>query len=42
VIIADRVDEPKRRVPEDPELVERSQRRYYQRLKRKFEKPRKK
>ena len=37
-----RVDEPRRRVVEDPELVERSQRRYYQRLKRKFEKPRKK
>src|SRR4030095_9136895 len=36
------VDEPRRRIAEDPELVERSQRRYYQRLKRKFEKPRKK
>jgi hypothetical protein len=42
VITAVRVDEPKRRVAEDPELIERSQRRYYQRLKRKFEKPRKK
>ncbi|MDP2602814.1 MAG: hypothetical protein Q8S00_09520 [Deltaproteobacteria bacterium] len=42
VITAARVDEPRRRVAEDPELVERSQRRYYQRLKRKFEKPRKK
>ena len=42
VINAARVDEPRRRVVEDPELVERSQRRYYQRLKRKFEKPRKK
>jgi hypothetical protein len=42
VIIATRVDEPRRRVAENPELVERSQRRYYQRLKRKFKKPRKK
>jgi hypothetical protein len=42
VITAARVDEPRRRVAEDPQLVERSQRRYYQRLKRKFEKPRKK
>jgi hypothetical protein len=42
VITAVRVDEPRRRVAEDPELIERSQRRYYQRLKRKFEKPRKK
>jgi hypothetical protein len=42
VITAARVDEPRRRIAEDPELVERSQRRYYQRLKRKFEKPRKK
>jgi hypothetical protein len=42
VITAARVDEPRRRVAEDPELVERSQRRYYQRLKQKFEKPRKK
>jgi hypothetical protein len=42
VITTARVDEPRRRVVEDPELVERSQRRYYQRLKRKFEKPRKK
>jgi hypothetical protein len=42
VITAARVDEPRRRVVENPELVERSQRRYYQRLKRKFEKPRKK
>jgi hypothetical protein len=38
VITAARVDESRRRVVEDPELVERSQRRYYQRLKRKFEK----
>src|SRR5262245_20335493 len=42
VITATRVDEPRRRIAEDPELVERSQRRYYQRLKRKFEKRRKK
>ena len=42
VITAVRVDEPRRRVAEDPESVERSQRSYYQRLKRKFEKPRKK
>ncbi len=42
VITAVRVDEPRHRVAEDPELVERSQRRYYQRLKRKFEKPKKK
>jgi hypothetical protein len=42
VITAARVDEPRRRIAEDPELVERSQRRYYQRLKRKFEKPSKK
>jgi hypothetical protein len=42
VITAARVDEPRRRIAEDPELVERSQRRYYQRLKRKFEKLRKK
>jgi hypothetical protein len=42
VITASRVDEPKRRIAEDPKLVERSQRRYYQRLKRKFEKARKK
>ena len=38
VITAAHVDEPRRRIAEDPELVERSQRRYYQRLKRKFEK----
>lgn len=38
VITAARVDEPKRRITEDPKLVERSQKRYYQRLKRKFEK----
>ena len=38
VITAAHVDEPRRRSAEDPELVERSQRRYYQRLKRKFEK----
>jgi hypothetical protein len=38
VITATQVDEPRRRIVEDPELVERSQRRYYQRLKRKFEK----
>ena len=42
VITATRVDEPRRRMAEDPELVERSQRRYYQRLKRKFERPRRK
>jgi hypothetical protein len=42
VINAVRVDEPRRRVAEDPKLVERSQRRYYQRLKRKFEKTKKK
>lgn len=42
VITAGRVDEPRRRIAEDPELVERSKRRYYQRLKRKFEKPKKK
>ncbi len=42
VITAARVDEPRRRIVEDPKLVERSQRRYYQRLKRRFEKPRKK
>jgi hypothetical protein len=42
VITAARVDEPRQHVAEDPELVERSQRRYYQRLKRKFEKPTKK
>ena len=39
VITAAQVDEPRRRIAEDPELVERSQRRVYQRLKRKFEKP---
>jgi hypothetical protein len=38
VITAERVDPPRRRVSEDPKLIERSQRRYYQRLKRKFEK----
>ena len=42
VIAAARVDEPKRRTAEDPEFVKRSQRRYYQRLKRKFEKSGKK
>src|SRR4029453_13557827 len=42
VITVARVDEPRRRIAEDPELVERSQRRYYQRLKRKFEKLRRK
>jgi hypothetical protein len=42
VITTARVDEPRRRIAEDPELVERSQRRYYERLKRKFERPRKK
>jgi hypothetical protein len=42
VINATRVDEPKRRIAEDPKLVERSQRQYYQRLKRKFEKSKKK
>ena len=30
-------DQPRRRIPEDAKLVERSQRRVYQRLKRKFE-----
>jgi hypothetical protein len=42
VIKAGRVDEPRRRIAEDPKLVERSQRRYYQRLKRKFETSKKK
>jgi hypothetical protein len=42
VITAARVDEPRRRIAEDPDLMERSQRRYYQRLKRKFEKSKKK
>ena len=42
VTTAARVDEPRRRIAEDPELVERYQKRYYQRLKRKFEKPKKK
>jgi hypothetical protein len=42
VINAARVDEPRRRIAEDPKVVERSQRRYYQRLKRKFEKPKRK
>jgi hypothetical protein len=42
VINAARVDEPRRRVVEDPKLVERSQRRYYQRLKRRFKRARKK
>ena len=42
VIAAVRVDEPKRRIAQDPEFVERSRRRYYQRLKRKFEKSGKK
>jgi hypothetical protein len=42
VTTAARVDEPRHRIAEDPELVERSQKRYYQRLKRKFEKPKKK
>ena len=42
VITAACVDEPRRRVAEDPKLVERAQRRYYQRLKRKFENPRRK
>jgi hypothetical protein len=42
VIDAARVDEPRRRIVEDSKLVERSQRRYYQRLKRKFEKSKKK
>jgi len=41
VIKTARVDEPQRRIAEDPKLVERSQRRVYQRLKRKFEKPKK-
>jgi len=40
VITAERVDEPRRRVAEDPKSIERSQRLYYQHLKRKFEKPR--
>jgi hypothetical protein len=42
VITAARVDEPRRRIAEDPKVVERSQRRYYRRLKRKFEKSKKK
>lgn len=42
VITATRVDEPRRRMAEDPELVERSQKRYYQCLKRRFEKSNKK
>jgi hypothetical protein len=42
VINATRVDEPRQRITEDPRAVERSQRRYYQRLKRKFEKARRK
>lgn len=42
VITAACVDEPRRRVTEDPKLVERAQRRYSRRLKRKFEKSRKK
>ncbi len=42
VITAARVDEPRRRIAADPKLVECSQRRYYQRLKRKFEKGKKK
>jgi hypothetical protein len=42
VINAACVDEPTRRIAEDPKAVERSQRRYYQRLKRKFEKANKK
>jgi hypothetical protein len=33
VITAARVDEPRRRIAADPKWVERSQRRYYQRLK---------
>lgn len=41
VISAARVDEPQRRVAEDPKFVERSQRRVYRRLKRKFEKRKK-
>ena len=40
VITAERVDEPRCRVAEDPRSIERSQRRYYQHLKRMFEKPR--
>jgi hypothetical protein len=42
VLTAARVDEPRRRIAEDPKLLERSQRRYYRRLKRKFEKSKKK
>ena len=42
VITASSVDEPRRHIVNDPKSIERSQRRYYQRLKRKFEKPRKK
>ena len=42
VITAARVDEPRRRITQDPDFVERSQKRYYQRLKRKFEKSGKK
>ena len=36
VITATQVDEPRRRVMDDPKSIERSQKRYYQRLKRKF------
>jgi hypothetical protein len=42
VITATRVDQPRRRMAENPELVERARRRYYQRLKRTFEKPNRK
>jgi hypothetical protein len=42
VITAAHVDEPRRRMAEDPQWVERSQRRYYQRLKRRFEKSKRK
>src|SRR5262245_12299195 len=42
VITATRVDGPRRRIAEDPKMVEHSQKRYYQRLKRKFEKSQRK
>lgn len=40
VIRAAKVDEPRQRAAEDPALVERQQKRYYRRLKEKFEKAR--
>jgi hypothetical protein len=38
VITAARVDAPRRLIADDPKMVERAQKRYYRRLKRKFEK----